>query len=135
MARLVYFLVADHARVDPATHSLDIINVLEERTFAAFPAATDVTAVCMMEAEAGDVDKDLQLTLRITLPDGSSLRDIPHRLRFRDGEKRRTKHWGIRQAVIPVPGEAIFELLLDGQRVARYGVTVLLTPRRQVPPR
>src|SRR5215471_15163531 len=90
MARLVYFLVADHARVDPTTNGLDIINVLEERAFPAFPAATDVTAVCMLEAEAGDVDKDLQVTLRITLPDGSSLRDIPHRLRFRAGEKRRT---------------------------------------------
>jgi len=129
MARLVYFLVADHAQVDPATHNMDIINVLVERSFTAFPAAADVTAVYMLEADAGDIDKDLQVTLRITLPDGSSPREVPHRLRFRAGEKRRTKYWSIRQAAIPAPGEMSFELLLEGKRIARYGVTVSLAPR------
>ncbi len=135
MAKLVYFLVADHARVDPATNNLDIINVLVERSFPAFPAAADVTPVCMLEAEPGDSSRDLQVSLRITLPDGSSLRDVSHRLRFRAGETRRSKYWSLHQAAVPAPGEMIFELLLNGQRIARYGVNVLLTPRPPSPHR
>ncbi len=71
MAKLEYFLVCESVSVDQTTNTISVFHVLEQINSPQFPfVLLRLTAVAHWNAEEGDMDRDFQVGIVITSPDG-----------------------------------------------------------------
>jgi len=125
MLRLEYFVVAESHSVDQITNRVSIFNVLEEVQSPTFPVVIpQLVAVALWHAEAEDIERDFQSTVRLRTPDGA-LRPFEQNFTM-VGPRLRTIALVV-GLEIKEPGIMEIELLLNGKHVASHIVAVAQT--------
>ena len=110
--------------MDQFTNTVSVFHVIEQIRSAIFPVPIRRFAcVSSLNIEEEDFGKDYQLTVRIKNPSGED--EKPNRINF-TAEKRRQRFIAhLINFKIDGPGQLLFELLLNEDRLASHTVDVI----------
>ncbi len=124
MPSLEYFLVADSLSVDQMTNTVSIFHVVEQIRSIVFPVHIPrLVCVSSLNIEEKDFGKDFQLTVNIKNPSGKY--GEPNRINF-TAEKRRQRFIAhLVNFKIDGPGQLLFELLLNEDRIASHTIDII----------
>lgn len=137
MPRLEYFLIAESVSVDQATNRLSVFNILEEFRICPLPAGVSLPqavnqliACSSWNIEEEERGRTFRVSLHLT-PPGQPIRELANLEFLADNKRQR-----LLQVLVGMPlteaGDAVFELHLDGVRIASHTITV--TRLEQIPP-
>ena len=124
MPSLEYFLVADSVSVDQFTNTVSVFHVIEQIRAPKFPVHIPRFAcVSSLNIEEEGFGKDYQLTVNIKNPSGKE--GEPNRINF-TAEKRRQRFIAhLVNFKIDGPGQLLFELLLNEDRIASHTIDII----------
>ncbi len=133
MPQLELLLVSESLSIDQATNEVSAFGILEELNAVAFPATVPrVSVLSIWRPEAGDVDKDWQMVLRVTTP-GDQPIELPTNFRFSAEARRHRLAQGILGLTVSREGNVRFELFLNRKPVEERLVPVRLVTPGELP--
>jgi hypothetical protein len=122
MPKLEYFVVAESVSVDQTRNTMSVFHILEEIQAPGFPIVIPMlAAVVHWNAEAGDVDRDFQVGIIITFPDGQ------HKEFNQNFQMIRPRLRTIANFIaieIPGPGTMTVEIKLNGDHKASHTIDI-----------
>ena len=124
MAELEYFLVAESVSVDQLTNRISLFNVVEQVAASKFPVTNpQIVSVAGWNTDKGDDNKDFQVTVRITSPDGEH-KDHTHNFSML---AKRSRSILIFQGIeLACAGKLLVEVSLNGEHAATHSIDVEL---------
>lgn len=120
-----YFLVAEATALDQDTNKLSVFNILNHVVVPRLPSTIPnmVALSCWICSEAQRrANQEYTTTLLIRPAGGRPPREF--RARFRPESKYQYARHEVRGMPVDEPGEAIFELWLDGQKMTEHRLTI-----------
>jgi hypothetical protein len=129
MIKLEYFLVAESYAVDENRNTISIFHVLEE--FGAHAAPIIVPKLSAISSWLVSEDHDPELDHHVTIRVSGGALEAPLEYDFVMSRGPRTRHrmfHSFQGAVFDAFGDAVFELLLDGEHRASHTLTLEEVP-------
>ena len=122
MPKIEYFVVCESVSIDQTTNTMSVFHVLEQINSPHFPIVLPrLTAVAHWNACEGDNDRDFQVGIIVTLPDGEP-KEFSQNFRM-----IRPRHRTIANFIgLPVngPGTMTIEMRLNGEHQAFHTIDV-----------
>jgi len=122
MPKLEYFVVAESVSVDQTTNRISVFHILEEIHAPKFPVVVpQLAAIVHWNAQDGDAERDFQVSVLITFPDGQHKEFNQN---FRMIRPRLRTIANFMAIEIPGPGTMTIEIRLNGEYRASHTIDI-----------
>ena len=124
MPKLEYFIVSESVSVDQQTNRASLFNILDEVRENQFPTTIPQAVVTSVwDYEVGDENIDYQVKVRVYLPSGENLKDVPMNVRIEPNNRHRLL-LHLLNLQIEQPGELKFKIFLNDKYIASHTVLI-----------